>query len=420
MKRERTCPRLSDTITIRPFDSAHIDPRYLVQDGSGRCFQISDAGRRVLLLLDGSRGYDDIARDLAGDPSISPEAVRLFVESGLQPLGLISGVHRDDPSPPSCPKPRALDPFFFRIPLFGEPRLRPLTRGLAWLFNTWCVVPALASAGVLHVLFYRGALVESGRLTGFECLLAYALTCLSVVVHEIGHASACRRFNCAHGPIGFGLYLIFPALYADVTPAWGLPRRSRAVIDAAGIYFQILFCLGLFAAWRLGASRAALGAIPAIDALIFMTLNPVLKFDGYWLFSDLSGVPNLRDRARAALMDMVGRILKRGRNSVVTRESETLAVGTLRAVQVYSVFMVGYFSFLVAQLGWLGPHLLRGFPVTIRHEWQRFLLGGADGDILSMTNAVLAVTFNTLMVAGWSLCAFCFMRMCWRVLLVRR
>ena len=55
-----------------------------------------------------------------------------------------------------------------------------------------------------------------------------------------GHASASARYGVPARDIGFGLYLIYPVFYNDVTSAWRLPRRQRVVIDLAGTFFQFL------------------------------------------------------------------------------------------------------------------------------------------------------------------------------------
>jgi putative peptide zinc metalloprotease protein len=127
---------------------------------------------------------------------------------------------------------------------------------------------------------------------------ALALVIAGVAVHELGHLSACSRYGAAHGGIGIGVYWCLPVFYAEVHGAWLLTRPQRAVVDIGGIYFQCLFLLGAAAAWLVYPSATLLLALWASHVLVLNTLNPVLKYDGYWLLSDLSGRHNLHEHIR--------------------------------------------------------------------------------------------------------------------------
>ena len=117
---------------------------------------------------------------------------------------------------------------------------------------------------------------------------------LSSFFHELGHASACKYFGVRHGGIGFGLYLNFPVLYTDVTEVWKLGRIQRCVVNMAGVYFQCYLLIGLLAAFLFTGNEILRYLILIINLGFLMTLNPFFKFDGYWIASDLLGVPNLR------------------------------------------------------------------------------------------------------------------------------
>ncbi|WP_300704307.1 hypothetical protein [Bacteroides sp.] len=120
--------------------------------------------------------------------------------------------------------------------------------------------------------------------------------------HEMGHASACKHFNISHGGIGIGLYLNFPVLYTDVTRIWKLNAQQRCIVNIAGVYFQsflLLFCLISF---FLTYNFIFKYLILIMNLGILMTLNPFFKFDGYWIASDLMGIPNLRKRSKELLV----------------------------------------------------------------------------------------------------------------------
>jgi hypothetical protein len=127
------------------------------------------------------------------------------------------------------------------------------------------------------------------------------LALASSILHELGHAAAARKLGCRHGDLGFGLYLVFPVLYMELDDAWRLPRRDRAIIDAAGLYAQLLFALaiaGVATLWH-PLLPAALGLMILTVTSLLANLNPLFRFDGYWLISDLLGIPNLRRASMA-------------------------------------------------------------------------------------------------------------------------
>jgi len=124
------------------------------------------------------------------------------------------------------------------------------------------------------------------------------LTVLGVLVHELGHLAACVRYHASHGGIGVGLYWCVPVFFAEVHGAWLLARQQRAVVDAGGLYLQSVYLALLGATYLVSEAPAVLAAIVCSHYLMLHTLNPVLKYDGYWLLSDLTGVHNLHQSVR--------------------------------------------------------------------------------------------------------------------------
>ncbi|WP_419146772.1 hypothetical protein [Pseudoalteromonas 'SMAR'] len=130
---------------------------------------------------------------------------------------------------------------------------------------------------------------------------AFILYFLSVILHEFGHASACRKFSGKSGGIGFGVYYIFPVLYANVNQSWLLPRKYRIIIALSGVYYQLIF---LVLVMLLGEKSEEqfyyLGSFFILISIVF-TLNPILKFDGYWALLDCLGKKEMRNYVISSL-----------------------------------------------------------------------------------------------------------------------
>jgi putative peptide zinc metalloprotease protein len=123
--------------------------------------------------------------------------------------------------------------------------------------------------------------------------MGYALFAVSIFVHEFGHAAASARYGARPSGIGFTAYLIYPALYSDVSAAWQLKRWQRVVVDIGGAFFQLVVGAAYVFLHRFTGGEYFKVAVLMILANCLFSLNPILKFDGYWLVADALGVTNL-------------------------------------------------------------------------------------------------------------------------------
>jgi putative peptide zinc metalloprotease protein len=176
------------------------------------------------------------------------------------------------------------------------------------------------------------------RMYAASWLSATAITLFGTLLHELGHVSACAKFGARHDGIGVGLYWLWPTFYSEVHDAWRLPKLQRAVVDAGGIYFQ-----GIYAV-LLGLAALATGE-PTLwlacwfsHYLMLHTLNPVLKFDGYWLLSDLSGSYNLHARIK----QIWGRVFR----AVARRGGEWPGRWEMALLLGFTAFAAVYFWFV--------------------------------------------------------------------------
>jgi putative peptide zinc metalloprotease protein len=162
--------------------------------------------------------------------------------------------------------------------------------------------------------------------------------------HELGHASACRRFECPHGDIGFALYFIYPAFYTDVTKVWRLPGLKRAVVDLGGVYFQAMIFIVLTPYVMLTHDLFTLRLLWGMNLMMFFTLNPIFKMDGYWLLSDLSGLSNLHEQMRGAWVSLGRKLFRRPAVEMETLQAQGLR---LKVLYIYSVLAVLYYAYII-------------------------------------------------------------------------
>jgi len=336
-------PRLRADIRFSGFEEASSTRgRYLVEAGES-CFAVSAEMYQLLLALTKRPAtLDELTSDLneMSGGQYTTETVAQLMESRIPPA------LRD--GQPDVPR---RTPFLASVQLLSARTLHPLTSRLTWLFTRNVAIVTLTAFVIVMALSFREA---SASIYGWsfsmrELVALYAGIALIGLIHELGHATACFRYGCEHGGVGFGLYYIFPAFYADVTKAWRLSPKQRAVIDLGGLYFNALTLIPLGICAMMTGNHVALRLTWITMFVMLQNLNPSFKLDGYWLFSDLSGLTNLHERMAEAFARFGRRLFGR-RNDEALHTG--LRAGLLRlyvaAVSIYALF-IG--SFLVGAIG---------------------------------------------------------------------
>src|SRR5262245_41374670 len=126
------------------------------------------------------------------------------------------------------------------------------------------------------------------------------------VLHEFGHAMACKHFGGEVHEMGFMLLVFSPCLYCDVSDAWRFPsRRQRIAVSAAGILVELVLASAATIVWWY--AQPGVVQLVALNVMVICTVNtllingnPLMRYDGYYIFSDLMETPNLWQRSREA------------------------------------------------------------------------------------------------------------------------
>ncbi|EWT01092.1 membrane protein [Intrasporangium oryzae NRRL B-24470] len=293
-------------------DSGLQSTPHLVRRADGQVIQVSQLLGLVLARIDPRRPVEDIARavSVAYGRTLPPDGLDYLLRTKLQPLGVVAplGPH---PAPAVTAAPRATPVLSLglRGTLIPQSVVRPLARALSPLFHPVVVVAALVALVVMDVRLLLSGDVMSALTdvlaTPTLLLVLFALSTLGAIAHELGHATACSYSGADPGRIGFGVYLLFPAFFTNVTDSYRLGRAGRLRTDLGGLYFNVL-CLLAF-----GAVHAATGS-GLLLLLIVLThvemveqLLPTVRFDGYFVLTDLTGIPDLFSRIRPVLRTLV-------------------------------------------------------------------------------------------------------------------
>lgn len=213
---------------------------------------------------------------------------------------------------------------FIRIPLLDPDHFLDRWVGvLGWLFSWFAMVLwlILMATGLYFVIGNIGELVRqsSDVLAPDNLILLYLSLVLIKVCHEFGHAFACKKFGRLSGnggqvhTMGVMFLVFFPLPYMDASSAWAFRRKwHRVVVGAAGMIVELAIAAIAAVVWA-NTSTGTLHIIAynlifiaSVSTVIFNG-NPLLRFDGYYILSDLLEIPNLGHRSRAYLYYLVKR-----------------------------------------------------------------------------------------------------------------
>lgn len=197
---------------------------------------------------------------------------------------------------------------FIRIPLVRPDGFLEATRGLAAPFFArafWIATVMAAIIGLLLALRQWDAFTTTFlHLFSWQGLAAIAVALVvTKIAHELAHAHAAKREGLPVPTMGIALMVLYPVLYTDTTAAWRLTdRRKRLRIGYAGMAIELAIAAWMTLAWSFmpdGAMRSATFVLATTTWIMTLAinLNPFMRFDGYFLFSDLLDMPNLQERA---------------------------------------------------------------------------------------------------------------------------
>jgi len=203
---------------------------------------------------------------------------------------------------------RLLNLMFMRFPLLDPDRflvrLLPMVGKLISPLGAvlWL---AVVGWGIKLVLDNWPALRVQGQgvLAPGNLPLLYAGMVIIKTIHEFGHAFFCRRFGGEVHVMGIMLMIFTPVPYVDASSSWGLRNRwQRVLVGAAGMIVELFVAALMAFVWvRTGPGTLHSLAynmmfVASVSTIVF-NINPLLRFDGYYILSDLLEIPNLSQRA---------------------------------------------------------------------------------------------------------------------------
>lgn len=386
--------------------SGYRHPPHLVHRFDGQVIHLPDLLYETAKSLERHQGratksgggphlLDRVARELTRTTgrTFTADHVAFVLDNKLAPLGITT---RSDGTLADFAK--AQHQFLglrYRAALVSESVSWVIAGLFAWLFQPLLVLMAVSTFLATEIWLFStenaGLAMAQVMSDPGGILVMLGLTLASAAFHEVGHAAACRYGKVRPGAMGCGLYLVWPAFYTDVTSSYRLGRGGRLRTDLGGVYFNSLFVLGLTALYIHSPSPVLLAAILLVNLEMVQQLLPTLRFDGYYIISDLVGIPDL--------FKYIGPILRR---TILRRPADERLQALKRWPQVVvTIWVLTVLPVLVLQLGIILFHL----PQMATTAWSTatMLITSATVSttpVLSITAACVQIFFLLLPLVG--------------------
>jgi putative peptide zinc metalloprotease protein len=314
----RRMPRLADrTELIGEYQgSGFQEPKFIVRRVDGQVIQLSRLLYLLAASLDGKRDLKQIAAALGDEleRTLRADQLAFLIDQRLRPAGLVDDSPAGTVEPPAkmMVKPDPLLALRFRVGVVPERVVWRIAGLFQLMFWPSVIASALAAfVGLDVAIIARGgtaqivpsalALVSRPGLT----LLVIAMIVAAAAFHECGHVAGCRYGGARPGKMGVGLYLVWPALYSTVTDSYRLDRVGRLRTDLGGVYFNAVFIAALDVAYLNSGSQWVLVTIVFLHFETATQFLPMIRLDGYYILSDLIGVPDLFSRMGPVLISMI-------------------------------------------------------------------------------------------------------------------
>ena len=300
---------------------------------------------QVACRIDGSRDPAAIAGLVSEDlgRSLTADQVRYLITAKLLPLGVVAA----GGAPAAAPKANPLLALRARGTLLSERAANAAGALLTPLFRGPVVVAVVVSIVAvdwwLFAVHGLGGGVRQVLRDPVVLLIVLGLSLVSALFHECGHAAGCRYGGARPGKIGVGIYLVWPAFFTNVTDSYRLSRAGRLRTDLGGLYFNAVFMLALAGLYAATSSEVLLLAIAFTHLEMLEQLMPFVRFDGYFILSNLVGVPDLFARIAPVLRSAISRGRYRDPRVTGMRRSARIAVTAwVLCVIPLLTFSIGY------------------------------------------------------------------------------
>jgi putative peptide zinc metalloprotease protein len=264
---------------------------------------------------------------------------------------------------------------FFKFPLLDpSPWLGKFVNSIRFVWSTFfvCGCVLFYAYSALMVYLNREEFIDfvSHKISFFSPANLAMLPLAWILIktcHEFGHATTCRRFGGEVHEMGACLICFMPCGYVDASDAWMMKNKNHKIyITAAGIFVELMIASIMAHVWlntHDGVMRNFCFDAMMIASVytIFFNMNPLMKFDGYYVVADWLEIPNLRTKAFMYCSYHLQRILLGYRNTQQEASLDTEDPGKIFII--YAIAAYVYMAKVIYSLSQLFSRFLEKYEL---------------------------------------------------------
>lgn len=294
---------------------------YIIQDAfNNKFFRIKPEAYQFLMRLNTDATVEDIWEDyLIKNPETAPtqeELVTLLTQLHNNNLLYFKNRPKSDDiferyieQKNKLLRSKAISFLYMKIPIFDPEKflqkINPLSKAIFTIqgFFIWIVVVGYGVKVVIdnsNLAFAQG----QGMLSPHNLIFLYIALFLLKIMHDAGHAMMCKKFGGPVHTIGLMFLIFTPLPYMDASSSSGFKNRwHRALVGSAGMLIELFFAAIAAVVWSntgdgfLHSMSFNVMVVGSISSLVF-NANPLMKFDAYYILSDILEIPNLFQRSK--------------------------------------------------------------------------------------------------------------------------
>lgn len=358
------------------------DKWYIVEDeATGKFYRIGVPQYMFLSMLNGERTVNSalmrtaslLKKDALDEQEVA-NICKWAIESGLVETELSSSARRRELRDDREALQRTMswiNPIMLKIPLFKPDSLiTKLEKYLGWLVSPggailWCLVVIY---GFLQLALNWQHFVTA-QISSFSAydLVWYALAWVVLkTLHELAHSIVCKRYGGNVQSTGVLMLLFIPLPYVDVSSSWRFETKWKRILTAAAGILAELFIAAIACCiwvsvdpgpWKYHAGNVIVTA--TISTLMF-NINPLMRFDGYYIVSDLLDIPNLATHGKGYLKSFFKWVYF-GTDVKKLQEIGWRAL----VVKLYGVLAMGWFFLIAIGLSIGASNIIEGIGLII-------------------------------------------------------
>jgi putative peptide zinc metalloprotease protein len=360
---------------------------YALQSPDKRFIRLGRKEYLIASAIDGQRTAPQVVAAINElEPALPCSAEEVQQVSGwLANMGLLS--NPEGTTKAASPQPSAaFNPVYFKLPLIAGQRLESWSALVAPLLN-WPVLVVVGAVWILGGASVLGNWEMLARTTS-ELFVAdrWLWWCLAWLLlktaHELGHAVMAVRIGSQIRSAGISFIFITPVPFVDLSDLWAIPNRWHRGLACAGGMLVEMTLAAVAALVAVSTEHQGLQyfccAIATLGTVTTLVVNasPFIRFDGYFILSDLLNYPNLYTDAQLAAKRFLVRCMFPWRTSSAPRSAGlvvyglacyqyrltmmlSLVVGTILAFQGVGLVLVAWGAYAMLMAPWLRARSVR-------------------------------------------------------------